>query len=275
MMIVDSQVHIWAADTPERPWPKETPVPPHDGPLSAAQLRMAMAEAGVERAVLVPPSWEGTRNDVVLAAAAEAPERFAAMGRLDITVPDAPDRIRTWLTQPGMLGLRMNFWFDPLRSWLIDGRADWLFAALERHGIPMMVLATTVLPEMGRIAERHPGLRMVIDHLGMVLGNKGEAAFAEEAELLPLARLPNVAVKASATPVSATDGYPYRSVHVHLRRAFDAFGPDRFFWGTDLTQLPCSYKQAVSMFTQELPWLNGTALERVMGQGLCTWLGWP
>ena len=274
MLIVDAQVHIWGADTPDRPWPKGMQVAPHGAPFSAAQLSAAMAVAGVDRAILVPPNWEGTRNDLALAAAAATPQRFAVMGRLDVMAPEAPARIETWMAQPGMLGLRMNFWFDPLRRYLVGGEADWLFAAMERQGIPLMALATTVLPQIGRIAERHPSLRIVIDHLGMILGNKGEAAFAEQPELHDLARLPNVAVKASVTPACATDGYPYRSVHTHLQRAFDAFGPHRFFWGTDLTQLPCSYQQAVHMFTQELPWLAWTDLDLVMGRGLCAWLDW-
>ena len=47
------------------------------------------------------------------------------------------------------------------------------------------------------------------------------------------------------------------------------------FWGTDWTRLPCPYRQAVTMFTEELPWLKGADLEGVMGRGLSAWLGWP
>jgi hypothetical protein len=28
------------------------------------------------------------------------------------------------------------------------------------------------------------------------------------------------------------------------------------------------------MFTEELPWLKGQDLEKVMGRGLCKWIGW-
>jgi hypothetical protein len=28
------------------------------------------------------------------------------------------------------------------------------------------------------------------------------------------------------------------------------------------------------MFTEELPWLRGKDLEKVMGQGVVDWLGW-
>jgi L-fuconolactonase len=274
MLIVDSQVHIWAPDTPQRPWPKSPPIEPHPGPLSAAELRRAMMEAGVHRAILVPPSWEGTRNDLALTAVAEEPDRFAVMGRLAVEAPDAYAQLRNWLTQPGMLGLRMNFRAEPQRAWLRDGTADWLFRVLEQQGIPLMVFATNSLPIIGKIADRHPGLRLIIDHMGMVMGRKGEAAFAEQPELLALASRPNVAVKATAVPCSADEPYPYPFLHQHIHAVFDAFGPQRLFWGTDLTQLPCTYRQAVTLFTEELPWLTGSDLEQVMGLGLCKWLGW-
>jgi L-fuconolactonase len=47
------------------------------------------------------------------------------------------------------------------------------------------------------------------------------------------------------------------------------------FWGTDLTGIPCTYGQAITMFAEELPWLRGEDLEWVMGRGICEILGWP
>jgi hypothetical protein len=52
-----------------------------------------------------------------------------------------------------------------------------------------------------------------------------------------LARLPNVAVKASALPAYSSHDYPYYNLHPYLRRVFDAFGPRRMFWGTVLAGL--------------------------------------
>ena len=57
MKIVDAQVHTWAAETPERPWPKRAA--PHRAPLGKEELLAEMDKAGVDAAVLVPPSWEG------------------------------------------------------------------------------------------------------------------------------------------------------------------------------------------------------------------------
>ena len=57
-------------------------------------------------------------------------------------------------------------------------------------------------------------------------------------------------------------------------RLYDAFGPARWFWGTDITRMPCPWRQCVTLFTEELPWLRGWDLELVMGRALCDWIGW-
>ncbi len=55
----------------------------------------------------------------------------------------------------------------------------------------------------------------------------------------------------------------------------DAFGPHRTFWGTDLTRMPCTYYECITLFTEHLSWLQGEDLEWVMGRGICAWLSWP
>jgi hypothetical protein len=83
----------------------------------------------------------------------------------------------------------------------------------------------------------------VLDHLGLKSGKDVREAqnFATLDNVLALARRPNVAAKVSAMPCYADDKtYPFRSVHPHIRRVFDAFGPKRTFWGTDWSRLPCS-----------------------------------
>ena len=92
--------------------------------------------------------------------------------------------------------------------------------------------------------------------------------------LIALGRRPNVAVKASVLPFFVTDPYPYRSLHPYLRRVYDAYGPQRLFWGTDLSRLPCTYREGVTMFTEEIPWLTDEDKEWIMGRGVCEWLGW-
>jgi len=84
-----------------------------------------------------------------------------------------------------------------------------------------------------------------------------------------------VAVKASGVPSLSNARYPYRDVHPFMKTLFDAFGPRRMFWGTDLTRMPCTYYECIHLFTEHFTWLKGDDLERVMGRGVCEWLGWP
>ena len=65
-----------------------------------------------------------------------------------------------------------------------------------------------------------------------------------------------------------------RSFHEHLHRCFDAFGPERMFWRIDITRMPCSWRQCVILFTEELPWLKGRDLDLVMGEAVYNWVGW-
>jgi predicted TIM-barrel fold metal-dependent hydrolase len=276
MLIADAQVHIWGADTPDRPWPPGRAAQAHKPyPVTRERVLAGMREAGVDRVVVVPPSWEGDRNDLALEAARLHPDRFAVMGRLPLEQPESRGRVASWKAQPGMLGLRFTFHTDLQRPWLTDGTADWLWPAAERAGIPVMIFPPGSIPAVDRIAERHPGLKLVIDHLAIGGGRKDDEAFAGVPELCALARRPNVAVKASALPCCSTEPYPFRGLHPHIRRVYDAFGPRRVFWGTDWTRLSCPWRQAVTLFTEELPWLSPEDREWIMGRALCEWLGWP
>ena len=70
MFIIDSQVHIWAPETPEKPYAKENASAPHRAvPLGHDELLREMNGAGVTRCILVPPTWEADRNDTSLEAA--------------------------------------------------------------------------------------------------------------------------------------------------------------------------------------------------------------
>ena len=107
-MIVDAQVHLWKAESPDWPWiPGARPQMPE--PFTIEKLVPLMDEAGVDRAVIVPPSWPGDRNDYALEAAKRYPNRFAVMGRIALKNPQSAALLPKWKEQPGMLGVRVTF----------------------------------------------------------------------------------------------------------------------------------------------------------------------
>jgi L-fuconolactonase len=276
MVTIDSQVHIWGANTPERPWPAgrenqtQRPVP-----LGAEELLGAMDAAGVDRVVIVPPSWEGDRNDLALAAAMRYPRRFAVMGRFPVETPSEGARLATWRQQPGMLGVRLTLHRDPWKTWLENGAIDWFWPAAERAGLPVMAYVPGLVKRLDAVAGRHPGLRLIVDHLALPIGEKDDAAFAALDEVLALARYPNVAVKPSALPCYTSEKYPFPSLRRHIRRVYDAFGARRMLWGTDYSRLPCPYRQAITLFTEALDFLSREDKEWIMGRATAEWLGWP
>ena len=275
-MIVDTQVHIWAANTPDRPWvlgPERAHLPV---PLDAETVIGMMDEAGVDRAILVPPSLEGDRNDLSLKAAHGYPRRFAVMGRLKLDDPAAPARLRHMKSQPGMLGVRLTFHRENDRPFLTNGVADWFWPAAEALGLPVMVHAPERLPQIAEIARRHPNLTLIIDHMGFARETRDGNAPAGADRVLALASLPNVSVKVSALPCYSSEPYPYRNLHDPLKRIIEGFGVRRSFWGSDLSRMlaRCTYRQAVTMFTEELDFLSAGDLEWVMGRGISELLHW-
>jgi L-fuconolactonase len=274
MLIVDSQVHIWAANTPERPWAPG--VKPHrPEPFGKNELLTEMKSAGVDRVVIVPPSIDRTRNDLALEAARSHPGQFAVMGKINPAAPESRGALATWRRQPGMLGLRFNFKRNMERLSNPD-YMRWVWAEAEAAGVPLYVgVDHPAVKLVDAVAERHPRLRLILDHLALASGVKDDEAFRDLDMLLAIARRPNVAVKVSALPGYTTAPYPYRNLHGYVRRVYDAFGPARMFWGSDLTRLKCTYRQCVTMITEEMPWLAAGDLELIMGRALCDWLGWP
>ena len=273
MLIVDCQIHLW----------QNAKMSVHHRQIPTYSVDDALAEmasAGVDCAVIHPPSTLGEAVNVLAVEAARLyPDKFCVLGHFDLESPDRENIVAHWRERPGMLGFRFTFNQPHQKAWWTDGSLDWFWAACEKAGLPIGLLAGSGnMVALAKIAGRHPRLKLHIDHLGRWGGESGprkdDAAFADLGEMLALAKFPNVAVKMSGAPSCSSQPYPYKNIHGYLQQIIETFGPDRCFWGTDITRMPCSYRQCVTMFTEELPWLKGRDLERVMGGAFVDWLGW-
>lgn len=272
MLIIDSQIHIW----------QNGRMSPHHRQVNTYSIEDAVAEmksAGVDGAVIHPPSSLGEAVNVYAEQAVrQHPEKFCILGHMNLLSPDREDIVANWRKRTGMLGFRFTFSEASQISWWTDGSLDWFWAACQKHDLRVGLLASgPTIGALGNIARRYPDLKLHIDHIGRGGGRadlKDDAAYANLGEMLDLAKLPNVAVKLSGAPSTSSQAYPYTNIHQYLRQIIEAFGPERCFWGTDITRMPISYRQCVTMFTEEMPWLKGRDLELVMGGAVVKWLGW-
>jgi len=194
-MIVDAQVHLWKAESEDWKWVPGV-VPQLPEPFTIERLVPMMDEAGVDRVVIVPPSWPGDRNDYALEAVRRHPTRFRIMGKVPLQDPRSAALLPKWREQPGMAGLRVIFNTPQTLPWLTDGTVDWFWAAAEKAELPVMCFAPGGTSAFGRVAERHPQLQLILDHMGtgaaMVRDNTITEAIGQT---VALAKHPNISVK--------------------------------------------------------------------------------
>ena len=171
MKIIDAQVHLWSSGMPSLPHRQITA-------FGAEELLRDMDEAGVDAALIHPPiSWDPQANAQAEEAARRWPTRFAVLGQVPLDSPDSSALLPGWRDRPGMMGLRYPLLKPEQQEWHRDGTMDWLWRDAERLGLPVATMAGRFLRDFGQIAERHPRLRLIVDHLGLVRTGRDQAAF--------------------------------------------------------------------------------------------------
>src|SRR6266705_3272419 len=164
MLIVDSQIHLWQNGKMSA---QHRQIPTYSVDDALAE----MGSAGVDCAVIHPPSSLGEAvNVLAVEAARRHPDKFCILGHFDLESPDRENIIAHWRERPGMLGFR--FTFNQPR---------------QKACLPIGPLAGGNMAALGKIAERHPRLKLHIDHLGRSGGGSGvtdAAAFADLPDML-------------------------------------------------------------------------------------------
>ncbi|GAB3061606.1 amidohydrolase family protein [Intrasporangium mesophilum] len=267
-LIVDSQLHAWRTVLPGMTAHRE-------GPFDAGVMLPLMREAGVAGAALVPTSWDPEGNQASIDAAREHPDRFVVMGLID-SLEGLGDRLAGWRDE-GMWGLRLPCRQEPYATWVDSGELDTLWTEVEKAGLPVMAFGPgSKLDVIAAGARAHPGVSIAIDHLAMAPPDR-EVDVPNDEQLervIALADLPNVSVKLSSLPLFSRQGAPFADMYDPARRVVEAFGPERCFFGTDLSRQPCTYSEAIAMIRAALADLSEDELDLVLGTALTRWLGW-
>ncbi|MFE1801609.1 amidohydrolase family protein [Streptomyces sp. NPDC059517] len=271
-MIIDAQIHVWKASTADRPWPPDAIEPHRAVPLDVPEVSALMAEAGVSGALLLGPTWEGSRNDCALAAAAVHPRRFGAICRYATGDPAEVEKLAHWRETAGMYGIRMSLNRGDVDGMVEAATASGFWSAAQRFGVPLNIYAPGRHALYERLAQRYPALRITVDHAAV---ESAAIPLVEAVQpLLALAKYPGIAVKASALPCFVREEHPFPSVTETVHRLVDAFGAHRVFFGSDLSRLPVPYPQLVDAFVHHTPRLSDSERTAVLGGALAAWIGW-
>jgi L-fuconolactonase len=270
--IVDAQIHVWE-ERPSYPWtPRHRKVGADAMPFQWALA--AMRAVGVDAAVLhtaedyheVLPSgllrhYDNYSHDAIAAH----PDRFTAI-------------VQAIRARPGMVALRVVIREGDVPA-LREGAYRSVFAAAERHSLPVFVYVSGSLPDAVPVARDHPDLQIIIDHFGLLqppLRVADSPPWKRLPDLLALATYPNVAVKFSGAPALSLEAFPHRDVWPHLHQVMRAFGTDRLMWGSDFTRCAPHHSYADALFyllhTEEI---SAAEKEAILGRTARRLLRWP
>ena len=270
---IDSQVHAYERNSPERPWQGFL-----DGPdeVTGDDMVAAMDAVGVDGALLVSP-YSMYRFDAsyALEVYAKHPGRFGIIRPFDPESETIAEDMAEWTGTPGVVGARIMLTYGEY-----DGDHPGLhsiLAAAGQAGVPVNIMAAGNLPILRELARRNPGTQIVIDHVGLAQPRHPPAPpepFAELDAVLSMAEFDNVAIKISGACTLAHEPFPYTDIWEPLGRMFEAFGFERCLWGTDWTRAVnvLTYEQGVEAFRvtdtlsdSERAMLMGGALTKVYG----------
>lgn len=230
--IIDAQIHEPAPGRAPDENMKEQAV------LWQVELaREAMDAVGVDIALAV------TSDAFVELAHERFPGRFPGIHTFFHTHPDLASEVRRIAAHPAMVGGRAlvgDFINAKMRPEFLAGEYEVIYETAEEVGLPIFNSTHGGSMHMAAIAEKHPGLTLIVDHLGVPqhpVSPPEAMSWAPFEDLLELARYPNIHVKLCGAPLLSNENYPYGDVWLNLERMFETFGYDRVMWGSDYTRL--------------------------------------
>ena len=246
---IDSQVHAYERNRPERPWIGSLQGPDE---VTGDDMVAAMDAVGVDGALLVSP-YGMYRYDAsyVLEVYTKHPGRFGLIKPFDPQSETVVDEIAEWTGLTGVVGVRVMLLGQPFEA--DDLGLNRILAAGAKAGVPVNIMASGNLPFLGELARRHPDTQVVLDHVGLAQPMEPPEPpepFADLANVLSLAECDNVAIKISGACTLSHEPFPYPDIWEPLGRVFNAFGFDRCMWGTDWTRAVklLTYEQGVEAF---------------------------
>ena len=233
-LIIDTHLEVWTFDPkfpfhhPEHPELKRVPV---QGPIENEVSEMQ--EFGLKYAVLINPRYYGWDNSYISYSLHRYPNLFVAHGLLDPEGPDPAGRLRYWIEEHGFQGMRFSPIYAPHATWLNSKSQYPLWREAERlRAVFNFYILPHQMPMLEDMAERFPGVKIVIDHLG-----KPDLAaadpWADFRKMFRLKRFKQVWVSASEPyEISITKQFPYRDTYPFFKATYEEFGGKQIIWGT-------------------------------------------
>ncbi len=251
-MRIDAHQHFWSLEEFRYSWmPEGESLLRRD--YLPEDLAPILAEHRFDGSVAVQATTDSGEADWLLSLADAYSFVKGVVAWVDLASPELPRTLDRLQRHPRFVGVRHPVHDERDERWIL--REDVLagLGELARRGVPYDLLLRPVhLRLVPEIAERVPGLRMVIDHLAKPRIAKGELEgwagdLARAAEVTEVyCKLSGMVTEADLRTWKAQDLAPY------VAHALAVFGPERCMFGSDwpVCRLAGSWKQVLAAFTQ-------------------------
>jgi len=267
--IINAAEHAWVINDPQFPIDPEISSCPSGKPKSAYSGEHLIAEMktyGIDKTVISHVCYYGRNNDYTIHCVKTWPDRFAGFGLLvghrlhSPNDPENPSRLEKLIKEDGLAGIRLSPIYDRETVWFNDPIVYPLWdKAQTLHAAFNIFLAPEQISQVADMAERYPGVDIVIDHMAMIDITRPDSEGIDP--LCSLAKYPNVYARNSLHNPSK-EQMPYRDVWPYLKRLYDAFGPQRLLFANFFEYL--IMKDLIPFFTEEdKVWILGKAAEKI------------
>ena len=265
-MRIDAHQHFWDVSRFRYPW-MSADSPLHRNYLPA-NLRPVLERNRFEASIVVQAHVIPEETRWLLELASEHDFIAGVVGWADLTSPRLGELLDEYQAHPKFAGLRHPVHDEPDPEWLLRDDVLRGLGELSRRGIPYDLLVRPPhLPLVPRVAERVPGLRMVIDHIAKPpIARHVLEGWAEDLEAA--AQVPHLCAKLSGM-ITEADWRQWDAAQLrpYVAHAMRVFGPDRLMFGSDwpVCTLAGTWKEVLAAFTQAVGPLQMAEREKLLG----------
>jgi L-fuconolactonase len=268
--VVDTNVHVLAADQNGKPIPSPSGrTPEWAAGATAEDLLGFMKQAGVDHALVVPSG--DYDNGYTVQTARRYPDSFTAIGKIDVTEPDAGALLDSLAGQPGVGGLRFEAPEGRDSSeWLEAPATIELWKQAEKKGAWVAlasVRSMDQLPAVRRLLERFPTVPIILRRMVEAPTQDGPP-YASARDFFDLAKFPNV--YSTFSHLNVRDAAKGKSTpRAFFEKFVGEFGANRLMWASFFPAYKASpeapVKGLLDYVREELSFLPEGDLDLVLG----------
>lgn len=277
-MIIDAHQHFWKLDDSrfDYSWMDAPELEPIRRDRMPSDLKPMIDEVGVQQSIVVQTQHNLEENRWALQLAEQNDWIVGVVGWVDLASQDCEQQLLEFKDHPKFVGIRHVTQDEPDDNFIVRDDVIRGLKVLEKHRVPFdLLFYVKHLRHAKILAEKLPGLPMVIDHLAKPeIKDQRTDNWIDNFKVA--AEYPNVYCKLSGM-VTEADWKTWKpdDLRPYVKVALDHFGPQRCMIGSDwpVCELAGTYREVFGGLTSVLESLSEGDREQIFGRTAAEFYG--